>query len=89
MDKSSITGLGSLKKIVSVITLSGGLFLFPLLSTAQESNLPCTGPNAFTAPSACPLDAWVWVLAAVVVIFAVFQLNRKQKTPLRNTEGIQ
>jgi len=87
MDKSRVIWLSSFKKIVSVITLSGSLLLFPLLSIAQNSNLPCDGENAWT--STCPLDTWVWVLAAVAVTFAVFQLNRKQKSPLRNTEGIQ
>lgn len=87
MDKSRVIWLNSFKKVVSVIALSGGLLLFPLLSMAQNSNLPCEGPDPFS--NTCPLDTWVWVLAAIAIIFAVFQLNRKQKSPLRNTEGIQ
>jgi succinate dehydrogenase/fumarate reductase cytochrome b subunit len=89
MDKSRIIRLNSFKKSVSVIALFGGVLLFPLLSTAQDSNIPCTGPNAFESTSTCPLDTWVWVLAALATIFAVFHLNRKNKSPLPNTEGIK
>ena len=47
---------------------------------------PCGG----TDPDAtCPLDSWVWVLAAAAVVFAATHLHRKQKSLLKNSEGIK
>lgn len=99
MNKSGIIGLSSFKKIISVIAICGVLFCLPLLSIAQTSstcpggpgtcNEPCIDNGGIFSSGVCPLDTWVWVLAAIAIGFAVFHLNRKQKSPLLNTEGIQ
>jgi hypothetical protein len=59
----------------------GALFLLTLNCAAlyAQPGEPCGG----TDPDAvCPLDTWVFVLAAVVVVFAFIHLSRKQKSLL-------
>jgi len=47
---------------------------------------PCNGadPDAY-----CPLDTWVFVLAGAALVLAVLHLSRKQKSLLKNAEGIK
>jgi hypothetical protein len=52
-----------------------GMLLLPLATIAQD--LPCDGNDPY---STCPLDTWVWILAAIAVIFAVFRLYRKKES---------
>jgi hypothetical protein len=47
---------------------------------------PCGGTDVDTT---CPLYTWVIILAVAATAFAVFHLHRKQKSPLRSTEGIK
>jgi hypothetical protein len=66
------------------------LFLLMLSSVLTYAQTSPGGPCAFTDPdNSCPLDTWVIVLAFVAVLFAALHLSRKQKSPLRNSEGIQ
>jgi hypothetical protein len=69
------------------------IFLLVLLTSIFNSALvfaqSAGGPCAFQdADNPCPLDTWVIVLAFAAVLFAVFHLHRKQKSPLSTTEGI-
>jgi hypothetical protein len=64
--------------VVFLVLMTNAAFLF-----AQPGE-PCGG----TDPDAtCPLDGWVWFLAAAAVIFAAVQLRRKQRSLLNNSEG--
>jgi hypothetical protein len=65
----------SIYKIAAFIVLSGGLLFLPLMSSAQD--LPCDGSDPYDTD--CPLDTWVWVLAAIALIFGAIQLYRQQK----------
>jgi len=59
----------------------GALFLltFNCAVLYAQPGEPCGG----TDPDAvCPLDTWVFVLAAVAIVFAFIHLSRKQKSLL-------
>lgn len=65
------------KTIFSLI-LAGGSILLPAISYAQGGDLPCGGEDP-TGSTPCPLDTWVWLLAAVAVVFGAMYLQRQQK----------
>jgi hypothetical protein len=59
--------------------LVGLLFILsPLISTAQDISIPCSGGDDYD--SSCPLDTWVILLAVVACITASIYLHRKQKS---------
>jgi hypothetical protein len=66
--------LTTLKLIVAVIAINV-LCLSPLALKAQDPNCGIYGDS--NPYDTCPLDTWVWVLAAVVVVFVVVKMNRK------------
>lgn len=68
----------SIHKIVSVIILSGSMLLLPAMSFAQGGDLPCGGDDP-TSSNPCPLDSWVWVIAAIAMVFGAMYLHRQQK----------
>lgn len=69
------------------------IFLLVLLTSIFNSALvfgqSVGGPCAFNdTDNPCPLDTWVIVLATAAMLFAMFHLRGKQKSPLSKTEGI-
>jgi hypothetical protein len=64
-------------KITGIGILTGILFLLPAISFGQGLGPDCSDTDPIDAN--CPLDTWVFVLAAVVLVFAVIHLQRKQK----------
>ena len=64
-------------RIVSLITLSLGLLLFPVVSRAQD--VPCDGSDPTGTATNCPLDTWVWVLVIAALVFGAMQLHHRQK----------
>jgi len=40
---------------------------------------PCGDSGDPDDPVTCPIDAWVWILVAVALIFATVQLYHRQK----------
>jgi hypothetical protein len=68
----------SIHKIVSLIILSGSILLLPVISFAQGGDLPCGGDDP-TSSNPCPLDNWVWILAALAMFFGAMYLHRRQK----------
>ena len=68
--------LATIKVIIAVVFINL-LGLAPLALKAQD---PSCGFNNDPNPyDTCPLDTWVWILAAVVVVFVVIRMNRKTK----------
>jgi hypothetical protein len=69
--------LATFKVIIAVVFINL-LCLAPLALKAQDPSCGATGndPDPYDY---CPLDTWVWVLAAVVVVFVVVKMNRKAK----------
>ena len=68
----------SLYKAAFFVILIGGLFLTPAISYAQGGDLPCGGDDP-TGTNPCPLDSWVWILAALALIFSTLYLHHQQK----------
>jgi len=64
-------------KAISLAFLTGCFLLLPVITFAQ-GDLPCDDSDPYSGGS-CPLDTWVWVLAAVALVFGAAQLYRKQK----------
>ena len=73
--------------IKKFFSLCGLLFVNIAISYAQgdiDPN-PCGGdvdPDDTTTPCQVPLDTWVYILVIAAVIFGVYHLYKKQKSPL-------
>jgi hypothetical protein len=69
-----------INKGLVVFFLAGSIWLLPLLTFAQgDAGGPQCGDGDPTVVEPCPLDTWVFVLAAVVLVFAVIHLQLKQR----------
>jgi hypothetical protein len=66
--------LTAIKIIVAIVTVNV-LCILPLALQAQSPY--CGGSSDPDPYDYCPLDTWVWVLAAVVVVFVVVKMNRR------------
>jgi hypothetical protein len=71
-------GRSGFKAIFKTILLAGSMLLLPVLSFAQGGDLPCGGDDP-TSNNPCPLDSWVWVLAALAIVFGALYLRTQQK----------
>jgi hypothetical protein len=63
-----------MKKRVFGITLL--LLAISVHHLFAQGTTPCDPDD----PSTCPIDAWVWLLVAAALVFAMMQLYRRQKT---------
>jgi len=72
-------------RTVPVVWLLAGLLLLPGLAAAQV-----VGDCGDIDPigTTCPLDTWVLVLAVAAVVFAVLQMQRKQRAILHGPKNI-
>ncbi|QEM08947.1 hypothetical protein [Mucilaginibacter rubeus] len=73
-----------INKAYKVIVLTA-IFLFSI-ATAFAQEIPCAGDpdDEDYDPNNCPLDTWVILLVAVVLILTFIHLHRRQKVAIRS-----